>query len=592
MRRESTSRTQPTGAAVSALALMLIFAAGCSDAPMRPSDAFAPDTSAAVEVANEVVTPPPQHLRLGFTTSFPIATSRSGSKSCVSYDASINGAANLAVDMGADISFSYDRADLLPGGNVPIQITNTPTDDAGPELSVNASADVVMDVEFDNLCLLGLGALCFLGDPIACAALALAAAIDAFEDELDNFNLISAAGDFTAPLGADPPVVVPGTGSSADLQFLGATLIRATPVSSFTLAPTPSGALPGLGGGVALLDVTGADLASPSPLIPVLEWQAPVALEAMITLPVTPGASATLTLSPMLHWLNTSASLSIDIDLLDDLGTIFDDPSDISIFSGNLGTELNLNALICAGVPAPAQPACQATVAAGNLPYPALLPQAPSALPMIPPLPAFASAQLTIDLDADDDGLLDGEEFAIGTDPDDEDTDDDGLTDGAEVKDHGCNPLVVDTDADDLTDSQEVNVYGTDCADPDTDDDELNDGLEVEVGTDPLDSDSDDDGVPDGEDVEWLQNVISALPADAFKSTGPGHKTAMLSHLDAVENLVAQGKIDQAIKKLQDLRSRVDGCGATADLGDWIVDCTAQLEVRALIDLFIANLWS
>jgi hypothetical protein len=125
--------------------------------------------------------------------------------------------------------------------------------------------------------------------------------------------------------------------------------------------------------------------------------------------------------------------------------------------------------------------------------------------------------------------------------------------------------------------------------DLDSDDDELNDGLEVAVGTDPLDPDSDDDGIPDGEDVEWIQNVISGLSEDAFKSTGPGSRTASLSNLDVVGGLVAEGKIDQAIKKLQDLRARTDGCDSTADNDDWIVDCTAQTTVRDLIDLLIMN---
>jgi len=41
---------------------------------------------------------------------------------------------------------------------------------------------------------------------------------------------------------------------------------------------------------------------------------------------------------------------------------------------------------------------------------------------------------------------------------------------------------------------------------------------------------------------------------------------------------------------LDNLRKHVDGCGASADNNDWIIDCPAQLEVRALIDLLIANL--
>lgn len=587
--------------------MIAVLAAGCSDAPTAPPsqapDAWQPTAETAVGPmtgavfllghTSEIVTPPTEHRRLGFTTSFAVADGRSDSEFCISYSADFDGTADLAVDMGADFTFSYDRADLVPGGSVPVQVTYQPTNDAGPELTANASADVTMDVEIDDACLVGAGALCFFGDLLACAALAIAATLDSFEGELDDFDVIAASGDFAAPLGTDPAVVIPGTGSTATLQFAGQNLATATPVSSITLAPTPLGAVPGLGGGVALLTATGATLSSPSPLIPVLEWEEPVALEATIDLPATPGASATLSLSPVLHWLNTSASLAIDLDLIGVLGDLFGDPSDIPIFSGNLGTGLGLDALICAGVPEAARTFCETTVQAGNLPYPALTPQSPDPLPEIPPLTAFETVDLTIDLDADDDGLLDGEEFEIGTNPDDPDTDDDGLLDGPEVKVHGCNPLVVDTDGDALTDGEEVNVIGTDCADPDTDDDGLDDGLEVEVGaTDPLDPDSDDDGIPDGEDVELLQAIISALDAAVFKSTGPGHRTAMLSQLEIVENLVSQGKVNQAIKKLEDLRSRVDGCGAMADNDDWIVDCTAQAEVRDLIDLFITNLSS
>ena len=51
-----------------------------------------------------------------------------------------------------------------------------------------------------------------------------------------------------------------------------------------------------------------------------------------------------------------------------------------------------------------------------------------------------------------------------------------------------------------------------------------------------------------------------------------------------------QGKVDQALNELGQLRSKMDGCGTEPDNTDWIVDCTAQLEIRALVDLLIANL--
>lgn len=198
-----------------------------------------------------------------------------------------------------------------------------------------------------------------------------------------------------------------------------------------------------------------------------------------------------------------------------------------------------------------------------------------------------------LDADTDDDDLIDGEEVnTYGTDPLDSDSDDDGLTDGDEVNVYGTDPLDADSDDDDLTDGDEVNVYGTDPLDSDTDDDELADGLEVEYGTDPLDPDTDDDGIPDGEDVEWLQNAIDALPNSAFKdrSRRLGLRNAMIKILNNVELALAGGNIDEAMELLANIRRHLDGCGLSPDRNDWIVDCTAQTEIRELIDIYIANL--
>jgi hypothetical protein len=401
--------------------------------------------SFAGPVRADVVTSPPQHVRLGFQASFPVSDTKNGSVPCVSYNASFSGNATFAVDLGADLTFSYDRADIVPGGAVPIQVTYTPTDDPTHEVTVNAAADVSLSTDVDTGCLVGLGVLCGLGDVLACATLALGAAIDTFHDELNNFDVISAMGDFTAPLMGDPPINVPGTGDSATLQFVGLDLVRATPVSTLTFGPTPSGAFPGLGGAVALLSASGATLTSPPPLIPVLEWQTSTALPVTITLPAMPGPTATLTLSPVLHWMNTTVALSIDIDLLGVLGDVFDDPGNIDVFppGTNLGTLAGADTLICPGFPGPAQPSCMTQVAAGNLPYPGFVPQPPdplATLPSMPPLPDFATVPFTITLDSDGDGVLDGTEIAMGLDPDDPDSDDDGYDDGVELA-AGCNAL-------------------------------------------------------------------------------------------------------------------------------------------------------
>ncbi|MBI2258319.1 MAG: CotH kinase family protein [Flavobacteriia bacterium] len=100
-----------------------------------------------------------------------------------------------------------------------------------------------------------------------------------------------------------------------------------------------------------------------------------------------------------------------------------------------------------------------------------------------------------VDNDLDDDGLLNDEETALGTDPNNPDTDGDGILDMAEVN-QGSNPLdicdpqplalICDTDGDGLINQEEIDL-GTDPNNPDTDEDGINDFDEVYLGSDPLD---------------------------------------------------------------------------------------------------------
>ncbi len=57
--------------------------------------------------------------------------------------------------------------------------------------------------------------------------------------------------------------------------------------------------------------------------------------------------------------------------------------------------------------------------------------------------------------DDDGDGLTNGEEEELGTDPDDPDTDGDGLTDYEEVNETLTDPTVADTDGDGFDDGEE-----------------------------------------------------------------------------------------------------------------------------------------
>lgn len=65
------------------------------------------------------------------------------------------------------------------------------------------------------------------------------------------------------------------------------------------------------------------------------------------------------------------------------------------------------------------------------------------------------------DEDFDRDGLSNGEEYLIGTEPEIKDTDRDKLVDGDEINIYDTNPLLVDSDADDISDGDEL-VLNTD----------------------------------------------------------------------------------------------------------------------------------
>ena len=115
--------------------------------------------------------------------------------------------------------------------------------------------------------------------------------------------------------------------------------------------------------------------------------------------------------------------------------------------------------------------------------------------------------------DDDSDGLTNGEERRLGTNPEAPDTDGDGLNDGDEAKRFKTNPLKVDTDGDGLADGDEVLTHKTDPAKSDTDADGVSDGDEVlKYKSDPLKLDTDGDGLTDGDEI--LRNNTDALKVD------------------------------------------------------------------------------
>ncbi|WP_240357922.1 Ig-like domain-containing protein [Myxococcus vastator] len=139
--------------------------------------------------------------------------------------------------------------------------------------------------------------------------------------------------------------------------------------------------------------------------------------------------------------------------------------------------------------------------------------------------------------DADNDGLTDAEELALGTDPNNPDTDGDGLPDGIEVQVAGTDPLDDDTDDDGLLDGNEdanhdgiVDEGETDPKNGDTDGDLLSDGLERGLTE------------PQGTGTDMTRFVADADPATVTDPLNPD--TDGGSVRDGIEDVNHNGRVD------------------------------------------------
>lgn len=122
--------------------------------------------------------------------------------------------------------------------------------------------------------------------------------------------------------------------------------------------------------------------------------------------------------------------------------------------------------------------------------------------------------RFAVDFDADGDGLIDScETLWSFTDPDNPDTDGDGLSDGDEIA-IGTNPLDADSDSDGMPDGWEVgsalNPTENDAMD-DADSDGMTNLDEYCAGTSPNEADSDHDGLNDRDELGWWE-YADALP--------------------------------------------------------------------------------
>ncbi|MGB7860685.1 MAG: hypothetical protein WBM90_09330, partial [Acidimicrobiia bacterium] len=142
------------------------------------------------------------------------------------------------------------------------------------------------------------------------------------------------------------------------------------------------------------------------------------------------------------------------------------------------------------------------------------------------------------------------------------------------------NILVMGTDPDGALRT----LVGTFEIEDDPDNDGLSTAEEVLTGTDPSNPDSDGDGVIDGIDASWLVQYLNDLPNNDFKRRL--NRGAMKLTIVAAAISVNLGNGETALAITGSLHNRIDGCGATADGNDWIVDCESQIGFRSLLDLY------
>jgi hypothetical protein len=373
-------------------------AAPAAAAPARGSDPITLTQHA--DLGSDPVTLT-KHADLGFNTSLPVSVDTGvASPPCLLTVVGIcgfhgavafAGTLKVGVKLGTDLALSYDPADLnTSSGPLPVTITYTATP-GGSSASYTLSGNLTLN--FD-------GCTCPVTLPVSGT---------------------SSPVSFTAPMGSDSPVAIPGFSSGITLNVAGIPTITASIASTLTLAPAPPGLVPGLGGAAAVVLTSGA---TGAPLLPI-EWDSSGAVQTVnLTAPASP-APIGISLDPLVHWLGTSGNAAINLhwtsqfqSLVTTLGdlagdcllpfcvpvcTVFDctvsDPSPISLFSGGLGpiySGAGLDTAIGNAIGGTAGSLVAGRVAAGFVPIPLTSPPLATIPPITPGAVVFSIPTVAI----------------------------------------------------------------------------------------------------------------------------------------------------------------------------------------------------